>query len=130
MIPTPELLKQRTIAVAEGFLGYGYSVINLNGLESATHAPFAEYAGKKFYTTPVAQASALAFALIKNHCFIDANKRTAFIMTVEYLSYYNLRIKDSLGPRQAAAMYMKLAAGQAGRGDLQRFLSANVELIS
>lgn len=126
---TPEHLKQRTIAAAETILGCGYNVINLNGLDSATNAPFTQYEGNRLHKSPVDQAAALAFALIKNHCFIDGNKRTAFMMTVEYLAYYKLRLKDSLEPDEVAAMYIKVAAGQASRDELRRFLSVNVELI-
>lgn len=59
--------------------GYGGSrgILSMAGLESALARPFCGY----FNSTP-AQASALMHGLIKNHAFLDGNKRTAVMVTL------------------------------------------------
>lgn len=47
-------------------------------LESAVNRPQATYAGDDLYPTLFDKAAALLHSLLKNHPFIDANKRTAF----------------------------------------------------
>ena len=46
-----------------------------NLLDSAVNAPFQTFDGKYLYPTLQFKASRLGFALVKNHPFIDGNKR-------------------------------------------------------
>jgi death-on-curing protein len=59
---------------------YGGSLggINQNGLESALAAPQQTTFGEDLYPDISAKAAILFYLLIKNHPFIDGNKRTAF----------------------------------------------------
>lgn len=45
-------------------------------LESAVNAPFQTFAGRSLYPGIHRKAAQLAFGLIKNHPFVDGNKRT------------------------------------------------------
>lgn len=46
--------------------------------ESAHNAIFASFFGIDFYPTIIEKASRLCFGIISNHCFRNANKRTAY----------------------------------------------------
>lgn len=60
------------------------------GLESALARPFCGY----FNSTP-AQASALMHGLIKNHAFLDGNKRTAVMVTLLSLDFSGYEVTTS-----------------------------------
>ena len=62
-------------------------IINIGGLESALARPFSGY-----YNTPAAQAAALMHGLIKNHAFLDGNKRTAVMATLLTLDFSGYEI--------------------------------------
>ena len=44
-------------------------------LESAINTPFQTYGGEELYPTLLDKASRLCFGLVKNHPFVDGNKR-------------------------------------------------------
>jgi death-on-curing protein len=55
--------------------GGAFGIANLGALESALAQPRMTFGGEELYPTIVEKASALGFALIKNHPFLDGNKR-------------------------------------------------------
>ena len=48
-----------------------------NLLESAVNNPFQTFGGEDLYKTIFEKAAQLAFGLVKNHGFVDGNKRVA-----------------------------------------------------
>lgn len=85
------------------FGGFG-AVRDNNALLSVIANPQREFAGKELYPTVASKAAIVVYSLIKNHPFIDGNKRTAFIWgrtflrlngyDVETLSkYYDMVVK-------------------------------------
>jgi NAD(P)H-flavin reductase len=54
-------------------------------LESATASPQASFAGAPLHDSLAKMAGALAFALAKNHPFIDGNQRVAFLAAATFL---------------------------------------------
>jgi death-on-curing protein len=54
-------------------------------LDSALNAPFLSFDGKDLYKTIQAKAARLGFSLIKNHPFIDGNKRIGILSMVVFL---------------------------------------------
>ena len=48
-------------------------------LSSAIERPFASFGGEDLYKTPFEKAAAILESIIKNHPFVDGNKRTGFI---------------------------------------------------
>lgn len=47
-------------------------------LESAVNRPYQTFDGKELYETTVEKAAALIESLVKNHPFMDGNKRTGY----------------------------------------------------
>jgi len=64
-------LHRRIIKQSSGSAG----ITNQGTLESALAQPRMTFGGEELYPTIVGKASALGFSLIKNHPFIDGNKR-------------------------------------------------------
>lgn len=54
-------------------------------LESAIDRPYASFAGEKLYPTPFHKAAAILESIIKNHPFVDGNKRTGFLAAAAIL---------------------------------------------
>ena len=66
-------LHRQVIEESGGALG----IRDLGSLESAVAQPKMTFGGKDLYPTIIEKASALGFSLIKNHPFLDGNKRTS-----------------------------------------------------
>ncbi|AXM87773.1 type II toxin-antitoxin system death-on-curing family toxin [Anoxybacillus ayderensis] len=60
-------------------------------LESAVYRPQQSLLGEDAYPTIFEKAAALFESLAKNHCFHNANKRTAFVALIQFLKYNGYR---------------------------------------
>ena len=54
-------------------------------LEAALSRPFTTYDGKDLYPSIIEKSAALVESLVKNHAFIDGNKRIGYVMMRFYL---------------------------------------------
>jgi len=57
----------------------------LSLLDSAIEAPFITFEGISNYPTPHSKAARLAYGLIKNHPFVDGNKRIGILAMITFL---------------------------------------------
>lgn len=55
--------------------GGSAGVRDLGAVESAVAQPQAAFGGQELYPTLAEKAAALSFSLVKNHAFVDGNKR-------------------------------------------------------
>ena len=76
-------------------------------LESAIHRPFHTFDGKDLYPTSEEKACALLESIVKNHPFVDGNKRTG------YLAYRLLLLNNDLDIDAAQAEKYELVIGIA-----------------
>ncbi|HEY5383567.1 MAG TPA: type II toxin-antitoxin system death-on-curing family toxin [Candidatus Paceibacterota bacterium] len=72
-------------------------------LEMCTARPYAGFGGTEMYPNLFTKAAATLESLARNHVFVDANKRTAFITAVyileqnEYKTFFDQKdIEDSM----------------------------------
>jgi death-on-curing protein len=49
-------------------------------LQSAIERPFAGFGESEFYKTPTEKAAAIVESIVKNHPFVDGNKRTGYVL--------------------------------------------------
>ena len=54
-------------------------------LESAVNTPFQTFDSTSLYKTIEAKASRLAFSIVRNHAFVDGNKRTGIMAMLIFL---------------------------------------------
>jgi death-on-curing protein len=68
-------------------------------------------------------AAAYAFGLVKNHAFVDGNKRIAFMTMMTFLRKNGIRFT----PEQAVAtkIFFALAAGEVSEESLARWIKDN-----
>ena len=85
-------------------------------LESALNAPFQSFQGKDIYPSAYVKAARLGFGLVKNHAFVDGNKRIAAHAMLTFLSANKLEL-DYTQP-ELEDVFLSLAAGTADAEDL------------
>jgi len=68
-------------------------------------------------------AAAYAFGLIKNHAFVDGNKRIAFISMVALLRMNEIAFKPDQA--QSTAIILAVAAGEVSEQSLARWIGDN-----
>jgi len=84
-------------------------------LASAAAAPCTWAFGALAYPTLAMMAAALAFALAKNHAFVDGNKRIAFEAARLFLAANGATFRHSL---DWVAIIVQVASGHVTREDL------------
>lgn len=66
--------------------GGSSGILNLGLLESAVYRPKTAFGGNEKYKTLFEKTAILAYSLIKNHPFVDGNKRTSMVSAIMFLS--------------------------------------------
>jgi death-on-curing protein len=94
-------------------------------MESALAQPQATFGGELLHPTLPEQAAAYLFHLVKNHPFVDGNKRTAFAVMVTFLRVNGYRL--SLSNREAYDLVMQVAQGQVDKAALANILANALE---
>jgi death-on-curing protein len=72
-------------------------------------------------------AARYTFGIVKNHPFVDGNKRTGFVVGVLFLELNGYRFTAS--EEAAAQAVLELAAGTIDEDGFSNFLRANVESV-
>ena len=65
------------------------------GLKEIIGTIYNTFDGKDLYSTIEEKASNFLYLIIKNHIFIDGNKRIAATLFIYFLNYYNILYKDN-----------------------------------
>ena len=65
------------------------------GLKEIIETIYSTFDGKDLYPTIEEKASNFLYLIIKNHVFIDGNKRIAATLFIYFLNYYNILYKDN-----------------------------------
>jgi len=91
-------------------LGGQARVLNSGLLESALMRPQSSVFGEDAYPTLLEKAAALLHSLVKNHAFVDGNKRTAVVATIYFLEVNGFSPRWE--PAAALAFILQVAQGQ------------------
>ena len=116
-------LHQRILATSGGRPG----IRDLGAILSALSQPKASAGGEDAYSTIHEKAAALGYSLIRNHGFIDGNKRVAHAATEVFLVLNGLEISGSVEGQER--FMLSLATGETSREDLARWLQSNTRAI-
>jgi death-on-curing protein len=111
----------RIIEQSGGLLG----ISNLGALESALAQPQMTFGGEDLYPTIVEKASALGFSLIKNHPFVDGNKRTGHAAMETFLVLNGYEIEATADEQEM--VILEVASGELGREEFTDWLRSHVE---
>ncbi|WP_297421779.1 type II toxin-antitoxin system death-on-curing family toxin [Clostridium sp.] len=61
-------------------------------LDSALNAPFQSFAGEELYPSIQSKAARLGFSIIKNHPFLDGNKRIGILAMMVFLDINGIEL--------------------------------------
>ncbi|CAG7650216.1 Toxin Doc [Paenibacillus allorhizosphaerae] len=94
-------------------------------LESAVHRPQQSVFGEDAYPTLFDKAAALLESLVKNHCFYNGNKRTAYLVTKSFLMLngYHLQMEREY----AVEFIVDIAKGLHSSDTIARILNEHSE---
>ena len=100
--------------------GGSFGIRDNAGIESALAQPRMTFGGEDLYPNPVEKAAALGYSLIKNHAFVDGNKRIGFMAIAVSLARNGLEVIGTIDEQEATVL--SLAAGTISREKFVRWL--------
>jgi death-on-curing protein len=113
-------LHRQVIARSGGALG----ILNLSALESALAQPRMTFGGEDLYPSISQKASALGYSIIKNHPFVDGNKRTGHAAMEVFLVLNGYEISASVDEQERVVL--QVASGELQRDEFTDWLDAHV----
>lgn len=92
-------------------------------LDSALNAPFQSFGGEDMYPSLQQKAARLCFGLVKNHPFVDGNKRIGAHAMLVFLALNGIKLRHS--QTELSDVILQLAAGEIESADLLRWILAH-----
>lgn len=108
--------------------GGSQGVRDLGLLESAAYRPKATFGSEDLYITIFDKAAALFQSLLKNHPFVDGNKRTALASTGIFLKQNGYRLINS--GKKEVSFTIKVDNGNLSVGEIADWLQKHSKKIS
>jgi death on curing protein len=109
-------LHRRLIAQSGGAMG----IRDQGALESAVAQPRMSFGGEDLYPGLAEKGSALGFSLIKNHPFVDGNKRIGHAAMETFLVLNGQEIAASVDEQEK--IILEVAAGKLDRNSFMEWL--------
>ena len=122
-------LKQALAVHERAIQKYGGSsgIRDTGMLQSAIFRPFATFDGQDLYPNIYLKAGALIQSIVKNHPFIDGNKRTAFITTYNFLALNGIKI--TAGEREIVKFMVSVANQNLSVDEIASWLKSHSRLL-
>lgn len=92
-------------------------------LDAAVAAPYAGFGGTEFYPSIQAKAARLAFGIIRNHPFVDGNKRVGMLAMLTLLGVNNIAL--TFTDTELEALGVGVADGTIATEELQAWIEAH-----
>lgn len=89
-------------------------------LESALEAPFQSFDGIDAFPSIQQKAARLGFGLIKNHAFVDGNKRIGVHAMLVFLALNGIEIEYT--QKELSSVILKVAAGNCSFENLVKWI--------
>ncbi len=94
-------------------------------LESALETPFQSFGDTELYPTIWQKAARLGFGLVKNHAFVDGNKRIGAHVMLVFLALNGVEV--SYTQTELADAILDIASGNADAKILEKWLISHSE---
>jgi len=118
-----EILFMHRLIIQES--GGSHGVRDEGLLESAIYMPYMTFDGADLYPLLEDKAARLCYGLVKNHPFIDGNKRIGAIAMRAFLSANGVELLYSQA--ELIACILSLAEGKTNAADLTAWIKAHKE---
>lgn len=89
-------------------------------LESALSTPFATFDGKYLYASLQAKAAQMGFGLVRNHPFLDGNKRIGAHTMLVFLALNGIELEYT--QQELVDIILKVAASEADADELRQWI--------
>jgi death-on-curing protein len=123
MISTEEVLKIHDILIEK--FGGSPGVSDRGLLESAILRPFNTFDSVDLYPTPIDKATAIVESVVKNHPFIDGNKRTGYTLMRLFLLNEGLDIDASEDEKYQ--FVIQIAEGKSSFNEIKNWLELKIK---
>jgi death on curing protein len=121
-----EVLELHRAAIEQ--TGGAQGLRDLGALEAAVAQPRMTFGGQELYTSLAEKTAALGFSLIKNHPFVDGNKRVGHAAMETFLVLNGYELSASVD--EAERLILGVAAGTVAREALVAWLREHVMPLS
>jgi death-on-curing protein len=101
------------------------SLRDLGLLEAAIAMPMQAFGGECLHEFPHGMAAAYLFHLVKNHAFVDGNKRVGLATALVFLKWNGFRLAASKAAVEA--LTLSVAAGETAKPAVIEFFRKHVE---
>lgn len=121
------LTKQQVILLHQDIIAQsgGSPEIRDEGLlESALNTPFQTFAGIELYPTIIDKATHLGYGLIKNHAFVDGNKRIGTHAMLVFLMLNGIEVEYE--DEELIQLILGVAVGEISSEQLLAWLQAHI----
>ena len=109
-----QIVKLHKLCIEETGGSYGFRDEGM--FDSALASPFQSFDGTELYPTIEQKAARLGYGLVKNHAFIDGNKRIGTVAMLTLLSLNSIELNHS--QEELSGIILEIAAGTAGYEEL------------
>jgi len=97
---------------------------DIGGLESAIAQPRMTFGGEELYPTIIEKSVAIGYSIIKNHPFVDGNKRVGHAAMEVFLVLNGHEITAQVDEQEK--VILRVASGEISREELEDWLRANI----
>ncbi len=98
-------------------------VRDMNLLLSAIEAPFQSFDNMYLYPTLTEKASRLAYGIIKNHPFLDGNKRIGVLVMLVFLELNNVFLKYT--DKELVMLGISVASGDMNNLEILEWINTH-----
>jgi len=121
MISEKEALEIHAILIER--FGGSNGVRDKELLDSALNRPFQTFDGKELYPTPTEKAAAILESIVKNHPFVDGNKRTGYVLS--RLILMNERLEIYAEQEQKYQFVISISTGELSFDQIKEWFEKN-----
>ena len=125
MITVDEVLLLHDLSIK--FFGGKNGIRDLDSLKSAVGRAFQTFDQIDVYSSVFEKAAALLESIIKNHPFVDGNKRTGFLSAMIYLKRNNIKLETT--ETEVYEFVMKVASSEILFDEIVLWLQNNSKFV-
>ena len=107
--------------------GGSAGIRDMPGLESAIAQPQGAFQGSEHYPSVADKAAALCFSLVRNHPFVDGNKRVGHAAMETFLVLNGFELSAPVS--EQVDLFLALAAGSLSRENFLRWVEAHIQEV-
>lgn len=105
--------------------GGSYGIRDCGMLEMSAKSAFQVFNDEYLYKDTISKVAMVAYSLVKNHPFVDGNKRIALHCMLVYLRLNGIEMKRHVKQQHLVALFEDLASSKIGFDDLKNWLYKN-----